>query len=291
MKNWFIAVRPHTLWISVAPVLLSQVLAWVWLGRPVVSEFFLIASLCLSCAVSLQVSVNLANDYFDFFSGVDRPDREDRLACHGLLTIEQYRQGYIAALVMGVVLGIALLWISTLQLLVFGLLAVVCVLTYTSGPFPLAYHGLGEVVVLAIFGPVAVMGGFYAQVQSVPLWLWLPALQMGLLAAAIMLTNNIRDRDSDRAAGKYTIAHGLGEQGGRVLYGVLVVGSVVAALAVMGVAGFPMYLSWILVPWSALLAWLIWRTQGLAYNQQLGRTAQFMLVSALVFSGDRLIFG
>lgn len=285
---WLLAVRPRTLLISVAPIALSQFLAWQALETSVGGFSGLLALLCLTCALLLQMSVNLGNDYFDHRAGVDDEQRLGpvRVTQQGLLSPEQVKQGFLITLGLGVMAGLAVIALGSAQLLWLGLLCVCGVLTYTSGPFPLAYNALGELVVFLIFGPVAVMGGYYAQCQTLPAVLWLPATAMGLLAAAIMLTNNIRDDSSDRKAGKRTLVYFLGLAASRVLYQFMLLCAALCALWFITRIQATVVFSVLLVPW---VLWLCWRFQarsGTELNQQLAQTAQFMLICAVLMMLD-----
>ncbi len=301
LKLWLLAVRPRTLLISVAPMLLSQFLAWQALNHSqgetlqasVPGFSWLLALLCLSCALLLQISVNLANDYFDHRSGVDDDHRLGpvRVTQQGLLKPEQVKLGFIVSLVLGVSAGLAVMALSSALLFWLGLLCVFGVLTYTSGPFPLAYNALGELVVFLVFGPVAVMGGYYAQCQELLVLLWLPACAMGLLAAAIMLTNNVRDDSSDRKAGKRTIVFFLGMGASRGLYLTMVGLAAISALvfAVMGYGAA--WFSLLIVPWAIWLCRNFLVRSGAELNDQLAQTAQFMLVVAVLLMLDVQFIG
>lgn len=296
LKLWLLAVRPRTLLISVAPIVLSQFLAWQVLdhshGETINASArtfsWLLAFLCLSCALLLQVAVNLANDYFDHRSGVDTDNRlgPARVTQQGLLGPERVKSGFIVSLILGVVAGLAVMALGGTQLFWLGLLCVFGVLTYTSGPYPLAYNALGELVVFLVFGPVAIMGGYFAQTQALDMQLWLPACHTGLLAAAIMLTNNVRDDIGDRKAGKRTIVFYLGVPLSRLLYQIVVL--VAALCALMFTVGKTGGAGVVLValPWALWLCWKFQHRQGEQLNAQLAQTAQFMMLSTLLMLVD-----
>lgn len=299
------AARPKTLLISAAPLLLCQFLAWqaldqsapyLQVSKHIQSETagastedfsWLLALLCFSCALLLQVAVNLANDYFDYIAGVDDHNRLGpiRLSQQGLLRPQQIKSGFLLSLTLGVVAGLAVILLSSGQLFWFGGLCVVAVLTYTSGPLPLAYNGLGEVAVFCIFGPVAVMGGYYAQCLAVPWILCFPGFAMGALAAAIMLINNIRDADGDQKAGKRTVVAYIGLANSRRAYQVLIILAAVCSTifsAILAVAVF----SVLMLPLGLWLCRQFKQRSGSQLNHQLAQTAQFMLVCALSIIAD-----
>ena len=142
MKQWLQAVRPQTLTASLAPILLSQVVAFLWLdnssapGVKTPTAFWGLAALVLACALCLQMAVNLANDYFDYFSGVDNAKRQGpvRLGQRGDANMARVRHAFVGLLVIGVALGVWLASLVAWELLWLGLFCVLCVLAYTAGP-------------------------------------------------------------------------------------------------------------------------------------------------------------
>ena len=298
-KLWWQAIRPRTLLVSIAPVLLGQFLVWQAFDsnpgvveQASVSEFsWWLALLCIFCALMLQIAVNLANDYFDYYSGVDGANRvgPKRVTQRNLIDPKKVKQGFIFFLLLGIFLGLVILLTSSIQLLWLGILCVLAVLTYTSGPYPLAYNALGECIVFWIFGPIAVIGSYYAQYQTMDVWLWLPACQMGFLAAAIMLTNNIRDYSSDAAAGKRTVVFYMGVSNGRFAYQFMIILSVVCAIAYSVIRYEIALLTLLLLPGGIILCRSIGRRDGTELNRQLGQTAQFMLGSSIFLILDLML--
>lgn len=289
---WLSATRPQTLLITLAPILLSQVLVAQEicqtgrLGQGVFS--FSLALVILLCGLCLQIAVNLANDYYDYLSGVDSEFRTGpkRMAEKGLLSARAIHRAYWLFLTLGILTGLYLVWHSHAYLSLLGLFCVAAVMTYSSGPLPLAYHGLGELAVLLVFGPVAVMGGFYVQLGYLsPDVVW-PSLAMGLLAAAIMLVNNIRDIPSDLAAGKNTVAAYVGEPGAKLLYALLLLAA--ALFCLMSLHQLPR-VSYLLLPLTIWLCVLIFRRNGQQLNRQLGQTALLMMASSVAISLDLLL--
>ncbi|MBB6520965.1 1,4-dihydroxy-2-naphthoate octaprenyltransferase [Pseudoteredinibacter isoporae] len=292
LQFWLAAIRPKTLLISIAPVLLGQVLVLQEICQSAQRGQGLfnpgLAFLILACALSLQIAVNLANDYYDFVSGVDGAQRLGplRLSEQGLLSPEIIHRAYLIFLGLGILTGLLLLWHSHIYLSVLGLLCVLAVMAYSAGPAPLSHNALGEITVLVIFGPVAVLGSFYVQLGYLSFSLIWPALAMGLLAAAIMLVNNTRDRVSDQAAGKHTLAAYLGERGSKYLYSAMLL---LALLAAMLSLHQPTRYSYILFPATITLVWLVHRRRGAELNRQLGQTALLMMLFSVTLSLDLLM--
>ena len=243
---WFHAIRPQTLWASVSPIMLSQVLVYQ------LSEQFsiIVALLIFSCGLSLQIAVNLSNDYFDHIKGVDSPAHlgPTRVIQQNLLSLQQVKHGFLGFLALGITLGLVLILLTYWQLLVIGIICIVAVLAYSGGPKPLASAALGELAVFWVFGPITVLGGFYAQVGELPYLLWFPACQMGLLSIAIMLVNNIRDIPTDSLANKFTLPQAIGEATARHLYSLSLLVSFIMVLGLAWVLSLQLLLSWLLLP-------------------------------------------
>jgi len=281
LKIWFNVIRPKTLSASVAPILLSQVLAYQFAGQ----FSWGLAVVISACGLFLQISANLANDYFDDKSGVDTALRLGPLRAMqtGLLTRQQLLQGMRVSIFVACMLGFYLIYRGGPLYLLLGLLSIAGVLSYSAGPRPLASHALGEVSVFVFFGPIAVLGALYLQFPqpAAPADL-LPflgyAVHMGLLAAAIMLVNNIRDIKTDILANKITLAVRLSAPWSRVLYTVLLI-SVAITAYFNGQANWVVIFALIV---GLALARLIFRRQAQHLNRQLAQTAAFMLVWSLV---------
>lgn len=236
------AARPKTLTASVAPVVAGTGLAahhdaFAWLP----------ALAALVGAILIQIGTNLANDYYDFVRGGDTDDRVGpvRVTQAGILPPETVRKGMMAVLAAAMVVGVYLVWVAGWPVVWIGLASVACAVLYTGGPFPLAYNALGDVFVFVFFGLVAVGGTYYVQALDWPVDALLAGVALGALNTAILVVNNLRDIETDRAVGKHTLAVRLGATGTKAEYVALLVAA--AAVPVLGVA----LLSW---PAPSLLA-------------------------------------
>jgi len=212
---WWLAIRPKTLLAAIGPVLLANALAAQQTGiKPVVFV------LTLSCAILLQVAVNLANDLFDALSGVDDVQRRgpQRMVQSGKISAKAMRKALFLVMLSAMVCGLPLVYLGGWLFLLLGILSLLAALAYSAGPYPLASHGLGEVTVFIFFGLIAVMGSYYLQTQRFDGFVLPFASVCGLFSAAMMLVNNIRDRETDIRAGKYTLATKLGHNKSRQLY-------------------------------------------------------------------------
>lgn len=233
LQAWKTAARVHTLPASVVPVLVGAGLAtgdgaFRW-------DAFLWA---LLGAIAIQVAANFANDVSDARRGADTPDRvgPPRMVAQGTITATQMWRGVVLALIVAAGAGIGLTLIAGPVILIVGVLSVVAMLGYVGGPVPYGYRGLGEVFVFVFFGLAATAGSRYVHDMSVPVSAWLLAIPVGLLASAILVANNYRDIETDRGAGKRTLAVILGRERTKNLFAALIYGSI-ALIAIFGTVG------------------------------------------------------
>lgn len=271
------AVRPRTLPASVVPVLVgSAVAAHRGAFEPV------IATLALLTALFLQIGTNLVNDYGDHVRGADGADRigPARASQSGEVDPRHVAVAGGIALSFAALVGGMLILRGGWPVVWIGLGSLVCAVAYTAGPFPLAYHGLGEVFVFAFFGPVAVLGTEYLQAGDVSAGGVFSSLAIGVLAAAILLVNNVRDVEGDARAGKRTIVVRLGREAGRRLYVGALLGGFGALLVGVAVGALPRsaLLAWLVAPLAgAPLRAVLRETDGPALNAALAQTARLEL--------------
>ena len=248
---------------------------------------------CLLTALLLQIGSNLANDVFDFERGTDTVERLGpiRVTQAGMLTPKQVKIGMAVVFALAALLGLYLAWLGGWVIIIMGLAAILSAIAYTGGPFPIGYHGLGDVFVFIFFGLASVAGTFYIQAGFVPPAVWWMTIPPGLIITAILVVNNLRDIENDRKAGKHTMAVRLGEKGTKIQY---LICMVVAYLILIPVA-------WIgMIPWAALLAWLslpfavqatkvVLTQSGRPLNAALAKTGQTALVFSLLFWAGLLL--
>jgi 1,4-dihydroxy-2-naphthoate octaprenyltransferase len=186
-------------------------------------------------AVLIQIGTNFANDYYDFMRGGDTEERVGpvRVTQAGLLPPRSVHRGMVVVLAAAVLVGVYLVFVAGWPIVWIGLASVACAVLYTGGPFPLAYHGLGDVFVFLFFGLIAVGGTYYVQALAWPSDALLAGAGLGALSTAILVVNNLRDIETDTKAGKRTLAVRLGERGTKVEYVIMLV--VAAAVPVVGV--------------------------------------------------------
>jgi 1,4-dihydroxy-2-naphthoate octaprenyltransferase len=239
-------------------------------------------------AVLLQIGANLANDVFDFEKGADTETRLGpvRAVQAGLLTPGEVRRGMIVVFLAAIGVGLYLTWVAGWPILAIGLVSIASALAYTGGPYPLAYHGFGDVFVLSFFGFVAVCGTAFVQLGTVPeLSLW-AAVPVGALATAILVVNNVRDRETDVHAGKRTLAVRFGNTAGLVEYGALLSAAyaVPVALVLTGRLGWPGLLPLVTLPLGLRLFLQVRLWKGPALNSTLAKTALLLLLFGGLFA-------
>ena len=291
VRIWVMAARVRTLPAAIAPVLVGTSLA---LGAGHFRALAFVAALL--GAIFIQVGTNLSNDYSDARRGADTEDRLGpvRVTAGGLVPPRQVLIATYVTFGLSVACGIYLIAVAGWELLAVGAASILAGVLYTGGPRPYGYEGLGEVFVFLFFGIVAVAGSYFVQVQELPWEPFVCAVPVGLLASAILVVNNVRDLETDRRAGKRTLAVRFGREHTRALYTAMLV---VAFLA----APLPWLLgsmtAWLLLPWlAAPLAVAVARvvrdrTDGPSLNGALARTGMLQLVFCLLYAAGILASG
>jgi 1,4-dihydroxy-2-naphthoate octaprenyltransferase len=282
VRSWIIAFRLPTLWAAVVPVTVGSAAA-------IDGGHFRPAVFALALAVSLliQIGTNLANDVFDFERGADAGDRlgPPRATQLGWLTSSQVRTGMLASFGAAAVLGLGLIYWGGWPIAVAGVLSIAAGVAYTGGPWPTGYHGLGEVLVFCFFGFVGVTGTYYLHTDAVAGAALLASVPVGLLITAILVVNNLRDREGDERSGKGTLAVRLGDRLTRAEYALLVAASYVIVLAAALANDLRLLLPMLSLPAAvAVMRPVLSGVRGGALNMTLKRTAQLQLVFGLLLA-------
>lgn len=281
---WRLAARPRTLGVAVAPVVTGTAVAFSLGGARALPALAALVS-----ALLITVGTNFANDVFDHEKGADAEDRVGpvRAVQQGLLSARQMRLGAAVAFGLAALPGLYLVAVGGWPVLLIGVLSMAAGFAYTGGPWPLGYHGLGDLTVFVFFGLVAVCGTVYVQMLAVPSLAVATAVPVGALATAILVVNNVRDRSSDARTGKRTLAVRLGPRGGRVEYCVLVAAAFVSCplLWLLANASVAVLLPALLLP----RAWVLTRTvltceDGATWNETLAATAQLLVGFSFLLS-------
>jgi len=282
LATWLAASRPRTLPAAVVPVAVGTAVAAASGGiawGPALAA--------LAGALAIQIGTNFANDVFDAERGADGPDRlgPTRAVAAGLIAPGAMKRALVLAFACACVCGLYLLGVAGWPVAVIGVASIASGIAYTGGPWPLGYHGLGDVFVLAFFGFVAVCGTAFVQLGHVPpLAIW-AAIPVGALATAILVVNNLRDRAGDARAGKRTLAVRFGRAAAIVEYALLLLAAyaVPAGLAIAGHrwAALPLVTAPLAI---ARIRELAACATGPSFNRCLATTAQLLLVHGGLFA-------
>ena len=286
---WLRAARVRTLPASVAPVLVGTSLGAVDAHfRPLAFVAALVG------AIFIQVGTNLSNDYSDARRGADTEDRLGpvRVTAGGLVPPRQVLFATWISFGVAVAVGIYLVVVAGWELLLVGGASILAGVLYTGGPRPYGYEGLGELFVFLFFGLVAVTGSYFVQTKDLTWEAFALAVPVGLLATAILVVNNVRDLETDRRAGKRTLAVKLGPMRARRLYAALVLCAFALAPLPWAVGSLS---GWLLLSWAALplvpplVRTVAQRTDGPALNAALARTGLLQLAFCVLLSAGVLL--
>lgn len=288
LRAWFLAIRPKTLPAAVAPVILGAAIA-AHLGGFALGP----AAAALLGALMLQIASNLTNDIFDSERGADQPGRlgPTRVVSSGLLSVREVLIGLCVVVLVAVCAGAYLVGVAGPIIAVVGIVAALSAIAYTAGPFPLGYHGLGDLFVFVFFGPVAVAGTAFVQLGSLPSVVWYAGVSQGALAVNILVVNNLRDLEQDGRTGKRTLAVRFGERLCLVQYATLlgVAYGMPVVLWLSHGARWPVLAPLLTLPLACSTFSRIVRTRGRGLNALLARTAQVMLLFSILFSLGLLV--
>ena len=285
-RAWILAARPQTLTAAIVPVAVGTACAIA------VSGFRLGSALAaLLGAMLIQIGTNFANDVFDYEQGADTEERLGpvRATQAGLLTPGQMRAGMVWSFGLATACGIYLTAVAGWPVVAIGVASVLSGIAYTGGPFPLGYNGLGDLFVMIFFGFVAVCGAAFVQVGTVPALAWWAAIPVGSLATAILVVNNVRDRDTDAQCGKRTLAVRLGRTAALVEYGLLVAASYAVPIVLVATDRADTYalLPMLSLPLALILLRALVKARaddGPSHNRCLVRTAQLLLLFGVLFT-------
>jgi len=297
VRAWLVASRPQTLPAGASPVIVGTAVA---LHEDLFAALPALAALV--GALLIQIGTNFANDYYDAVTGVDDENREGftRVTSAGLIEPDRVRQAAFGTFGLAILVGVYLVWVGGLPIVVIGLASVASGYAYAGGP-ALGSRGLGDVFVFVFFGIVAVTGTVYVQAAAVlaeppiasppsgtiPAAAIVASLAMAGLSTAILVVNNVRDLETDRAAGKRTLAVIVGYRWSRIEFAALL-GLAYVVLPVLWI-GFEypigVLLPVVTLPLAAsVVRTVATRTDGEALNPALERTGQLLFAYAVAFA-------
>lgn len=284
MNPWILAIRPKTLPAAIAPVMIGTAMA---LGDGLFhAPSAIMASLAALC---IQIGTNLANDYFDFKKGADTADRQGptRVTQAGLIKPEVVLGAAILFFVLAALSSIYLIHRAGVVVLVIAVTSIISGIFYTAGPKPLGYLGLGDIFVLIFFGPVAVAGTYFTQALEINWAVIVAGLAPGFLSMAILAVNNLRDIDTDRRAGKLTLAVRFGRSFAMSEYLFCIIAATLIPFAVVlitddyqGVAAASLIGFFAIPCVKAAFTHL----DGTGLNRVLGQTGRLLMIYSVLFS-------
>ncbi|MFO7664473.1 MAG: 1,4-dihydroxy-2-naphthoate polyprenyltransferase [Chloroflexota bacterium] len=297
LSVWVNAARPRTLPLALASIIMGTALA-------AAQGFFSwpVAFLCILTAVLLQILSNLANDYGDSLHGADHGERQgpQRAVQSGLVSQLEMRRAIAITVMLTVASGLGLLWVAfgrdglslAVLFILLGAAAIGAAITYTAGKMPYGYAGLGDLAVLAFFGWVGVAGSYFVQTTTIDWLILWPATACGLLAVAVLNVNNIRDMESDRMAGKFSIPVRLGLSRARLYHWILLISATICAAVYVFLTFVSLwqFLFLLAVPMLVRNGLAVSRTQALAsLNPWLKQMSLATLVFVLLFSLGQVV--
>lgn len=284
ISDWIEAMRLRTLPVSIGGVIAALGLTavdskvnWFW------------GAVCLVFAVVAQIASNFANEYFDGRDGIDTSDRQG--PARGVIPRRLMLRAAAVTLALACAIGLLTLIRGGWWLLPAGIAIALGAMAYSAGPYPLSRHRLGEAAVIIFFGIVPVCLTYYLQTLTIPLWVFICSLGIGLMGAMVILINNYRDIASDSATGKNTLSTALGPQGSALLYCAF---GQLAAVALWIGAGVDVWGFLPLLPSLMGFAggYLLYRGIGPASaTRLLGLTAMTLLAVALLLLITHLVLG
>ena len=283
-KIWLLAARPKTLWAGIAPVIIGGALAYDTGVFHVASFVF-----ALTGSVLLQIGANFANDLFDFLKKTDDSERIGplRVTQAGLVSSGEMKMATIAVFSLALIVGIYLVCRGGLPIVIIGLSSILFGVLYTGGPYPLGYLGLGDILVLIYYGPVAVCGTYYVITLDFNPALILAGIPPGMLSTAILTVNNLRDIESDKRSDKRTLAVRFGRQFARVEYIFMLAGAALFPVIIYLLKNahpWSMFSVIILIPGGVAIRKVMTETSGEILNGVLADTGRILAMFAVLFS-------
>lgn len=282
-ESWVLASRPKTLLAAVVPVIVGSALA-INKGKFV----FLFSFIALLCSLCIQIGTNYVNDLYDFLKGADTAKRKGplRVLSNGLISVNEMKIGSVLIFLVAFLLGLYLVYVGGLIVLTIGILSIIAGIAYTAGPFPLAYNGLGDLFVFMFFGVVGTMGTYFIQVKEFSILSFLTSIPVGALITNILVVNNFRDIEEDKAAGKKTLAVILGRNFARYQFIILTISSFLIPAALFFIYNFHfwIFLPYLTIPIALKLVTMLYTLEGFQLNKTLELTAKFSALFGLLFA-------
>lgn len=283
LKNWVLASRPKTLPAAVAPVLIGTSVAYYDNKNNFIAAF-----VALICSLLIQIGTNFVNDLYDHLKGSDGDDRVGpvRALATGIISVNEMKRAIYLTFGVTFLLGLYLVNLAGWPILIVGILSIASGYSYTAGPYPLAYNGLGDVFVFLLFGVVAVVGTYYVQALQLTELIFIASIPAGALITNILVVNNYRDIDEDRENNKNTLAVIFGEQFSRVQYflQLLIAYVVPVFIFIKYETSWVILLPLITLPLGIKLFKMLTKLRGEELNKTLELTAKLSVIFSILFS-------
>ncbi len=281
LKTWIRGARPYSFPASIAPVLIGLAVAYNL--QQTIS--ILTGTLTLLAALLMQIGANLSNDYYDWKNQIDKNDRKgfSRITGSGEVEPESVRLAFIASFAIAFLIGLYLIQSAGAPIAIIGVSSILLAYLYTGGPFPLAYYALGEIIVIFYYGPIAVWGTYFIQTGRLDYFPALVGIGPGLISAAIMAINNLRDRETDKLAGKHTLANILSKKRAALMPVIFVL---IAAAAPSLMYLYVRSIALALVLPAFIVFMPVWKKiiAGIDLNISLKRTGQFLIIYSILLA-------
>jgi 1,4-dihydroxy-2-naphthoate octaprenyltransferase len=288
LKNWILASRPKTLLASVVPVMVGSAAAWNETDfQPLLSV------IAFFCSLLIQIGTNFTNDLYDYLKGADSTGRKGpvRVIAAGLITVKEIKIAVLLVFTLAFIAGLYLVYSSGIVILIIGILSIAAGIAYTAGPYPLAYKGLGDIFVFMFFGLIGTAGTYYLHSKSFSSLALLSSIPVGALITNILVINNYRDIEEDKAAGKYTLAVKLGKTYTRYQFLFLTVISFIIPVVLFLFFDFSwfIFLPYLTIPAVYKIIRMLYTVHGKELNETLELTAKLSAVYGLLFSAGLII--
>ncbi len=283
IKYWIIASRPKTLLAALVPVMVGSAVAFN--QRKLVLVYTIVA---LVCSVLIQVGTNYANDLYDYVNGADNEKRKGprRVLASGLISVKEMKIGIIITFGLAFLFGLFLVYKGGIVILIIGILSILAGLAYTAGPFPLAYNGLGDIFVFMFFGIVGTVGTYYLHTKDLSLVSFVASVPVGALITNILVVNNYRDIEEDKAAGKFTLAVKFGKTFTRYQFISLTLISflIPAVLYIFFNYSILIFLPYFTFPAAYKIIVMLYKLNGTELNKTLELAAKLSALFGILFS-------
>jgi 1,4-dihydroxy-2-naphthoate polyprenyltransferase len=288
IRSWVIASRPRTLPAAVVPILVGSAAA------SSDNKFILLyASIALICSLLIQIGTNFTNDLYDYLNGADNEKRKGplRVMVNGLISVTEMKTGITIVFLSAFGLGLYLVYTGGFIVLIIGIASIIAGFAYTAGPYPLAYNGLGDFFVFIFFGVVGTVGTYFVQAHTLSYLPFLCSIPVGALVTNILVVNNYRDIDEDRAANKYTLAVKFGRVFTRYQFIFLLLISFIMPLILYFGLDFKywVFLPYLTIPIAFRLIKMLYSFEGKELNKTLELTARLSALFGLLLSAGILL--